>query len=197
MVIAEEWREIDVFDGRFLVSNRGRVKQALRYDPDGKQRGGRILLLNKRDKDGYCIVQLRHKNKIKYFRVHRLVAQAFIPNPEGKPYVDHINTVKDDNRVENLRWVTVRENANNPLTIEHNRKAQTGKKMSLESSIKKRAAMQVKPVLQFTTDGEFVQEFGSVKEAGCAMGSRCGSIVNCCKGRNKTAAGFVWRYKVC
>ena len=197
MMVREEWKEIDGFDGRYLISNLGRLKQSIRFDSQGRKAGGKMFLLNRRDKDGYCIAQLRYNNKIKYLRVHRLVAQAFVPNPSKKPFVDHINTVKDDNRAENLRWVTMVENANNPLTIEHNRKAQTGKKMSPESSYKKRIAMSVKPVLQFNIDGCFVQEFKAIKDASRASGIGCGGIVNCCKGRSKTAGGFIWRYKIC
>lgn len=139
--MTEEWREASVFPGRFLVSNQGRIKQAVRYDSRGRRAGGKILTTNKRDKDGYVIVQLRFGNQKKWPKVHRLVAEAFIPNPGNKPVVDHINTVRTDNRVENLRWATTRENANNPITIEKNRRAQTGKRMSLESSKKKSEAM--------------------------------------------------------
>lgn len=59
------------------------------------------------------------KGQQKTFKIHRLVAQTFIPNPDNKPCVDHINTIRDDNRVENLRWVTHKENDNNELTRKH------------------------------------------------------------------------------
>ena len=62
--------------------------------------------------DGYMTVHLRKNGKQKTFKVHRLLALAFIPNPENKPCVDHINGIKDDNRLENLRWVTYSENMN-------------------------------------------------------------------------------------
>ena len=192
----EQWKEVPIFDGRFLVSSFGRVKQTIRYDNQGRKSGGKILCLNKRDKDGYCIVQLQYKGEARYLRVHRLVAQAFIPNPDNKPQVDHINAIKDDNRVENLRWATPKENNNNPISIENNRRAQTGKKMSRESSEKKRAAMKKKPVIQSTVDGAFVARFDSVSDAARALGNKdfSGNIVNCCKGNHKTARGFVWRY---
>lgn len=190
----EEWREASAFPERFLVSNLGRVKQKVRYDSRGRRAGGRMLTMRKRDKDGYVIVQLQVGNQRKWSRVHRLVAEAFIPNPENKPAVDHINTIKSDNRVENLRWVTTKENANNPITIEKNRRSQTGKKMSAESSRKKSEAMPKKAVIQYSKDGKIITRFSSISDASKATRADTGSISNCCKGRIKTAGGYIWRY---
>ena len=69
-------------------------------------------------------------------KVHRAVAELFIPNPDNKPYVDHINTVTTDNRAENLRWVTTKENNNNPLTRKHMSEARKGKSLSEETKRK-------------------------------------------------------------
>ena len=70
------------------------------------------------------------------FYVHRAVAELFIPNPENKPYVDHINTVKTDNRAENLRWVTHKENCNNPLTLKHISESSRGRVHTAETKQK-------------------------------------------------------------
>lgn len=70
------------------------------------------------------------------FYVHRAVAELFIPNPENKTFVDHINTVKTDNRTENLRWVTHKENCNNPLTLKHISESSRGRVHTAETKRK-------------------------------------------------------------
>ena len=100
----EEWRPIIDYP-EYEVSNGGEVR-----------RGGRVLKPTPNSR-GYSMVRLGRNNN-KY--VHRLVASAFIPNPDNKPQVDHINRIRTDNRVENLRWATVSENQiNKPTRAEH------------------------------------------------------------------------------
>ena len=109
----EIWKPIKDFEGYYEVSNMGRVR-SLNYKRTGKEK----ILKNIGDYKGYLEIVLTKNGKQKQFKVHRLVAEAFIPNPENKPCIDHINTVKSDNRVENLRWVTYKENSNNEKTLE-------------------------------------------------------------------------------
>ncbi|WP_237662217.1 NUMOD4 domain-containing protein [Sutcliffiella horikoshii] len=104
---AEEWREISGYEGRYLVSNRGRVKSLL-------GRKDRILKPGT-NTSGYLYVSIL-KNKIpKNFLVHRLVALHFIPNPESKEQVNHSDGVKKNNLASNLEWNTYRENYNHAL----------------------------------------------------------------------------------
>ena len=105
----EIWVDIKGYEGLYQVSNKGRVK-SLNYNKTGEER----VLINQPDKTGYLHVVIKGK----IINVHRLVAEAFIPNPENKPCVDHINTIRGDNRVENLRWATTKENMNNEKTLE-------------------------------------------------------------------------------
>lgn len=99
--VKEEWRDVSI-NKQYEVSNLGRVRN---------KRTGHIS--DDRNNDGYPRVSLRIEGRMKPYLIHRLVAKAFIPNPENKPMVDHINRVKGDNRVSNLRWATPSENARN------------------------------------------------------------------------------------
>ena len=120
----EVWKSIKDYEGLYEVSNLGRVK-SFNYRGTGKEK----ILKNIECNNGYLTVGLTKDRKQKFFFIHRLVAEAFIPNLDNKPCIDHINTIKTDNRVENLRWVNHEENNNNPLTKEHmseNHREQSG-----------------------------------------------------------------------
>ena len=108
----EIWKPIKDYEGLYEVSNLGRVK-SLNYKRTGKEK-----ILKNSECNGYLVVSLVKNGKLKQFYVHKLVAEACILNPENKPCIDHINTIRNDNRIENLRWVTYKENMNNELTKE-------------------------------------------------------------------------------
>lgn len=117
----EVWKPVKGYEGLYEVSNLGNLRSVDRYVMHGdhycflKGKPRKTLPHSK----GYLSIQLSKNSEDKKYLVHRLVAEAFIPNPSNLPCIDHINTVKDDNRVENLRWCTNKENMNNPLTIDH------------------------------------------------------------------------------
>ena len=124
----EIWKDIDGYEGLYQVSNRGRVK-ALNFARSGKEG----IVKQQTNHNGYNVVYLSRNDERKKFSVHRLVALTFIPNIENKPCVDHINTIRDDNRVENLRWVTHKENCNNELTKEHMSRPKKNHKLRTKS----------------------------------------------------------------
>ena len=136
----EEWRDIDGFIGLYQISNLGRVKSLARETPFTNRWGQRItrtrkefIMRTKIQYNGYVCVTFRKNSKPHTISVHRLVAMAFIPNPENKPQIDHIDGNKQNNIASNLRWVTAAENAANPLWVEHSQNIsdETRKKMSL------------------------------------------------------------------
>lgn len=116
----EIWKDIPGYEGLYRISNLGNVK-SLKF---GKER----ILRPGKDNHNYLIVVLCKDGKHKTRLIHRLVAFAFIPKVEGKEFVDHINGIRDDNRIENLRWCTHRENDSFPLSRKNKSEAKKVKK---------------------------------------------------------------------
>ena len=206
----EVWKPIKGYEGLYEISNLGRVK-SLNYRGTGK---GKILK-NIEDRKGYLKVCLTKNGRHKIFRVHRLVAEAFIPNPENKPCVDHINTIKNDNRIENLRWVTNKENNNNPLTKK--KYSKNHRKQNSEESKKKMSEAKKgennhmygrigennpksKPVVQIDLNtNEVVNIYFSTSEAERQTGFKQSNISSCCNNKfnrlgNNIYKGYKWMF---
>lgn len=117
----EIWKDIEGFNGRYQVSNFGRVRSndmtVVRKDGITYQQKGKIL--SQADNgNGYQHIGLSMGGKQKYFGVHILVAKAFVPNPYNKPEVGHKDETRDNNHADNLEWVTSKENCNMPKRME-------------------------------------------------------------------------------
>jgi len=183
----EDWKIIEEYPN-YMVSSEGKVKSIERKDCRGNQRKS-ITLSPRYNTRGYITVVLYKNGKPQTFRVNRLVAQMFIPNPDNKPYVDHINGDRADNRVCNLRWVTHKENMNNPLT-RLKLKNNNGQKIATECARLKTS----KPVLQFSKNGDFIKKWDSASVAERDGNFNATSIGECCRGKFKMSGGYIWRY---
>jgi hypothetical protein len=160
----EIWK--DIFED-YQVSSYGRIKSF----KNGKEK----ILKPYSTKKGYLEIDLHKNDKRKVFKVHRLVANAFIPNPHNLPQVNHKDENKLNNRVENLEWCTTLYN-NNYGT----RNERIGKR-----------------VLQYDKQGNFIREWESMAEAERVIGIYRQQICDCCRGYRgaKTAGGYIWKYK--
>lgn len=166
----EIWKNIKNFEN-YQVSNKGRIKNI---------RNNKIVNLHTNSKNGYVYVMLSNKNKKKCARLHRLVAEEFIPNLKNKPVVNHIDGNKLNNQADNLEWCTQKENVNHAI-IKLGVKYGHDKGFVYEGQRKK-----VK-----RSDGMI---FNSIKEAKEYMKNKNLHIAETCRGKHKTTGGYGWEY---
>lgn len=161
----EEWRWIPGYENEYMVSTKGRI---LGFREEVPQ-----LLTPVLDKYGYFRVRLKGVHKT----IHRLVALAFIDNPENKSQVNHIDENKKNNNVSNLEWTTAKENANHGTRN------------------KRMASSKTKAVCQYDTNMNFIAEYQSLKEAAICVGVSYTNISAVVNGHQQTAAGYKWTFK--
>lgn len=166
----EEWREVQGYEGLYQISNLGRVKRGNRI------KNNTVTPLN------YQRTRLCKDGKVKNYFIHRLVAQAFIPNPNNYPIVNHKDENPSNNSVDNLEWCTVKYNTNYGTGIERRALLQRNQKAT------------AKKVLQLSLNGEIIKEWPSTKEIERELKYCNPSISACCLGKYKTAYGYKWQY---
>ena len=159
----EIWKDKKDYEGHYQVSNFGRVK-SIKF--------GKEIILKQSIRHGYYYVGLLKNGKHKNYLVHRLVAEAFLENPDNLPQVNHKDENKQNNVVSNLEWCTHEYNNTYGTRIERCSK----------------------PVLQFDLNGNLIKEWKSINECG-RNGFKKSDICKCCRGERKTHRGFIWKYK--
>lgn len=199
----EIWKDIEGYEGRYQVSNYGRVK-SLEFERPTKCNATRITkekILSKRlDSKGYSFVMLYDgapNNKAKSYKVHRLVASAFISNKDNKPQVNHKDLNKSNNLVDNLEWVTQSENIQHALRNGAMRPTYGKRPEYWRSRIAEGVTKhQGKPVVQLTLENEIIDEYPSINEASRSVfGTEKTHIGDCCKGTRTMCGGYKWRFK--
>ena len=176
----EIWKDIVGYENLYQVSNLGNVRSLDRI-VKGRNNSDRLIkgkmLKAKKGNNPYLFVNLTVNNKGNNKLIHRLVATAFIPNPNNYPQVNHLNENVNDNRANNLEWVLPRENAN------------YGTRNQRISQIKS------KSVLQFDLNGNLIAEYESQTQAAKLNNCYQYAISYCCLGKWKTYKGYIWKYK--
>lgn len=179
----EIWKDIAKYEGLYQVSNYGNVR-SLNYRHTGKVN----KIAKMRNRYGYLIVALS-KNSVKSRKqIHQLVAKAFIPNPENKPEVNHIDGNKENNVVSNLEWVTSKENTQHAINVLKwnflpNRKTKGSKHHAAKS------------VLQYGKNGKLIKKWGCVSDAARYLNHRPDNIIKNCNNQTKSAYGYIWKYE--
>jgi uncharacterized protein YerC len=181
----ETWKDIEGYEGLYQVSNLGRIKSFDKTimvkikNQNIVTKKGKILKPNNNNNSGYNKVTLSKEGTNKPFTIHRLVAKAFIDNPENKPFVNHKDGNKLNNCVSNLEWVSLKENTQH--AFENGLCDEMIKKFS-------------KKVKQYDNNYNFIKEWNSFHEIERETGMSATYICRVCKSPNNKAYGFYWRY---
>lgn len=175
----EEWRDIEGYEGSYMVSNTGKVKALQRVIV-------RERILKPGIVGGYERVNLYDENGAKQEYVHRLVAKAFLDNPESLPYINHKDEDKRNNNVDNLEWCTPAYNVNYGTSIERRTKHTDHSRINRARK---------KKVYQYSLKGEFMREYESLSECAHVNNYCMSNISKVCRQGKGSAYGYIFRYE--
>ena len=181
-VIGEIWKPIPNYEGFYEVSNTGKVRSIYRY---------KCVLKPMISNAGYERVDLFKNKGRKQFSVHRLVAMAFISNPDSKLFVNHKDENKLNNSVDNLEWVTHVENCRYGTAINRRTKHFDYAHRKINNANQIEACS--KPIAQYTKDGRFIRNWASASECHKETGIATSGIRRVVNGERKSAGGYVFR----
>ena len=190
--MTEIWKDVYGFEGIYQISNYGNVRSVDRLI---KYSNGNIVSYKGQAikpyiaTNGYVLVDLTKEHKRYKKIVHRLVAEAFIGNPQMFPEVNHIDENKQNNHFENLEWCTVKYNRNFGT-----RNIRSAKSKDYKSISEKNRLIQGKRVLQLDKTGRIINRYISIREAEKCTGFHRQAISGCCHGKYKYAYGFKWEF---
>ena len=173
----EIWKDIKGYEGMYKISNFGRIKsleRMVKSNNNNYRKIKEIILKQRKDKYGYYKVSLNKDSKSKLYFVHRLVAQAFISNPNNYLCINHKDENKENNEVNNLEWCTVKYN-----NIYGSRINRTKEKLKI-------------PVKQYDLNGNFIKKWDSAIEIYNKLGYDFSLIRKCCKNNRYSAYGYKW-----
>lgn len=174
-LIGEIWKPIDKYDGKYLVSNYGRIKSIMKKEKP-------IIIKVHKARNGYIVFSAHYKQTIKKELVHRFVAKYFVENKNDYNEVNHIDGNKENNNVQNLEWST--RSLNNLHAF------RTG----LRKNAKYGDCLMSKKVYQYDLQGNFIKEWGSSTEAADYYGIYPSGIIDCANRKHETCAKYIWRY---
>jgi hypothetical protein len=198
----EVWKDIEGYHGLYEISNLGRVK-TIGNSFNKKEKIRKCFL----DPNGYVGIILCKNSKIKKLSLHRLIGIHFIPNPNNKPKINHMNGIKSDNRIENLEWSTQKENIRHAMDklnfVPFKNVIKDYKKLSElmhtpEANAKRKLTLSkkefIKVIVYCKKTGKLIGNYKSIKEAAIKLKSDYGNVCRCVNGiRYKSVNGYIFK----
>lgn len=178
----EIWKDIKGYEGLYQVSNLGNVKALLKHRYNSNALLKEHLLKPSKSKRNYLQVTLTKNNANKHLFVHRLVAKAFIPNPNNYPCVNHKDENNQNNNVNNLEWCTYAYNNS------------YGTRLNKLSKSQINHPKKSKQVNQYDLNGNFIKTWASISQINRELGFNSSHISQCCSHKRKKSHNYIWKY---
>lgn len=193
----ETWKDIPDYEGYYQASTNGRIRayDRLKKYSDGKCHILKSYIMKQRlSTCGYWLIGLNKNGIKKDFKVHRLIALTFAPNPGNKPFVNHKDFDPTNNNIDNLEWVTPKENIQ--YSLQRGRYDEHRKVLDHLSSIRVRIMNEKrsKSILQLDLDGNVIKKWKNIREIVENGVAKSHSVYHVCAGKRQTTRGYKWRY---